>query len=125
MPFSFLPFSLSPFLPFSTPFLPPFPDPTSRIKKLTIDEIVDLWNNDLEEHVKSFRQQAMEIKKWDEQLISNGNKIFKLQSQVTQVQKHQQALERSVDHIKTYQKDLYSLVTTLEKRKFSCVWQCI
>lgn len=73
-------------------------DPTSRIKGLTVQEIVTMWNtgtciclqavllslpcdeasfllSELDDHVAAFRVQAEEVKKWDEQLRRNGQKV--------------------------------------------------
>jgi len=80
-----------------------------------VEEIIDLWNKDLEDHVQSFTEQANEIKKWDQQHFENGDKIIKLQQNVQDVQLSQQRLNRIIETIKTNQQDLFQVITELEK----------
>jgi len=40
-----------------------------------VEDIITQWNSDLEEQVKSFTEQALEVKKWDEQLFENGTRV--------------------------------------------------
>jgi len=74
-----------------------------------------MWNKDLEDHVTAFTDQALEIKKWDQQLIDNGNKIITLQKSVQQAQVAQSKLNRIIQTIKISQQDLMGLVDQLEK----------
>ena len=47
----------------------------SRIKDLTVKQIIEQWNQDLESHVRSFMEQAREVRKWDEQVLDTSAKV--------------------------------------------------
>jgi len=81
-----------------------------------VEEILALWNRDLEEHVAAFTEQALEIKKWDRMLIDNSNKIQQLQQLVNKVQEKQTALSGTLASIKSHQEELATMIDKLEKQ---------
>lgn len=49
--------------------------PPSMLKGKTIEEIVNGWSSDLENHVRQFKKFAAEVAVWDRALIENGNNV--------------------------------------------------
>lgn len=63
----------------------------------------------------SFIDQALEVRKWDQQLIDTGNKIVNLQKSVAGAQIAQVKLNSVLDTIRTNQQDLLHMIERLEK----------
>jgi len=40
-----------------------------------VKQIIEQWNQDLESHVRSFMEQAREVRKWDEQVLDTSSKV--------------------------------------------------
>lgn len=70
----------------------------------------------MEEHVAAFTEQALEIRKWDRQLIENSNKIQSLQRLVNQAQGKQGELGTTLSGIKNNQAELAAMIDKLEKQ---------
>ena len=49
--------------------------PPSMLRGKTIEEIVNKWSSDLENHVQEFNRFAAEVAVWDRTLIDNGNTV--------------------------------------------------
>jgi nuclear pore complex protein Nup62 len=49
--------------------------PPSMLRGKTIEEIVNRWSTDLENHVREFNKFAGEVAVWDRALIENGNNV--------------------------------------------------
>ncbi|KAF9498483.1 hypothetical protein BDN71DRAFT_1503914 [Pleurotus eryngii] len=89
--------------------------PPSMLRGKTIEEIVNRWSNELETHVRDFNRFAGEIAVWDRALIENGKSLAALFSHVTAVEREQNEIDQSLDHIEQQQKDLSSTLDSYEK----------
>lgn len=88
----------------------------SRIKNKTVEEIIEIWNRDLEDQVIAFHEQACIIQQWDEELMKNLAKLNTVQQSVMNVELSQQKLRRILDGIKVAQHDLVSMLDLLEQQ---------
>ncbi len=79
-----------------------------------MEEILNQWTRDLDEHVSTFTEQALRIRTRDQQLIEHGQKIMALQRNVQSVQMDQLKLTRVLETIKSNEEDLSQLITHLE-----------
>jgi len=73
------------------------------------------WTADLEAHVKQFMRQAVDVARWDREVLQNGQKILKLTTEVEKLQAMQAELDRGLESINTQQEDVHQLLTELEK----------
>ncbi len=55
-----------------------------------LEEAINKWTLDLEEHEKIFLSQATQVNAWDMMLVANGEKIVKLNETVEKVKADQQ-----------------------------------
>jgi nuclear pore complex protein Nup62 len=86
-----------------------------RIKKSTVGEIIDLWNQDLEEHVHSFTEQAVEVKRWDEKLMDSRGRILKLQHGVQIVKTYQEELDKKLEQLQVNQNGYRHMIERIEE----------
>jgi len=89
--------------------------PPSMLRGKTIEEIVNRWSADLETHVQEFNKFAGEVAVWDRALIENGNNLAALYSHVLAVEREQNDIDQSLDHIEQQQKDLSATLDAYEK----------
>lgn len=68
----------------------------------------------MEEQVRSFTNQAVEVAKWDKEIMENGDKIFKLQHEVQRVHVAQKELDQNLEIIYTQQTELHQMLESLE-----------
>jgi nuclear pore complex protein Nup62 len=85
-----------------------------QLASKSIEQIVNDWTSDLEKHVKLFTKQAVEVARWDRQVLENGQKIFRLRAEVEQVKSAQGELDRNLELIHTEQNELHELLTQME-----------
>ncbi|CAG0896020.1 unnamed protein product [Darwinula stevensoni] len=79
-----------------------------------LEENINKWNNDLEEHVKLFLGQATQVNAWDQLLISNGEKISELNESLSRAKSDQERLENELDYIASQQREIEEILTPLE-----------
>lgn len=89
---------------------------STRLKHGTVEDIIGLWNRELEDHASAFVDQALLIAKWDELMLENLKKIIHLQNQVTSVQKQQTQLNGLLDTIRTNQEEFNTVLDELEEK---------
>lgn len=46
------------------------------LKNKTVEQIINKWNTELEEDVTTFTKLAVQVSKWDSQLLQNEEKVF-------------------------------------------------
>jgi len=73
-----------------------------------------LWNKELEDHVATFMEHALEVKSWDERMFKNHDIIVNLDSQVEDVKFEQKKLDKILNKIKTNNNDLLEQIVGLE-----------
>jgi nuclear pore complex protein Nup62 len=49
--------------------------PPSILRGKTIEEIVNKWTSDLDNHIREFNKLAGEVAVWDRALMENGNNV--------------------------------------------------
>ncbi|KAH7924033.1 hypothetical protein BV22DRAFT_1130143 [Leucogyrophana mollusca] len=89
--------------------------PPSMLRGKTIEEIVNKWSADLETHVREFNRFAGEVAVWDRALMENGNNLAALYSHVLAVEREQNDIDQSLDHIEQQQKDLSATLDAYER----------
>lgn len=82
------------------------PPPTSRLKNKSMEEIINRWTSDLEQYKAQFVTQADEIKKYDEVLISNGEKIVNLHTKTQEAEKTQARMDTVLQQLENEQEEL-------------------
>eukprot|EP00698_Gefionella_okellyi_P021590 TRINITY_DN7030_c0_g1_i2.p1 TRINITY_DN7030_c0_g1~~TRINITY_DN7030_c0_g1_i2.p1 ORF type:complete len:484 (+),score=128.23 TRINITY_DN7030_c0_g1_i2:31-1452(+) len=90
------------------------PEFQSQIKAKNLEEILAVWNGELDQHVQTFIEQARAVAQWDRLLIENGDKILDLHRDVTQLSSQQKEVDMNLEAIKAQQNDLGSLLQSLE-----------
>jgi len=85
-----------------------------RIVGWTIDTILCTWREELEQHVKSFMQQAAQIKQWDQKLFEKSSEVIQLQKDVAGVFEAQKLMDSTLEKIKTQQQTMATTLTQVE-----------
>jgi len=71
-----------------------------------MEEIINRWTSDLEKYKAEFVQQAGDIKKWDNILIENGEKITNLFSETLEAEKTQGRMDTVLQQLESDQEEL-------------------
>jgi len=79
-----------------------------------LENIINEWGTELEDHVNTFTRQAIEVAKWDREVMENGDKIFKLHTEVNRLQVAQKELDQNLEMIFTQQTELHQLLESIE-----------
>ncbi|GJE84456.1 hypothetical protein PsYK624_005320 [Phanerochaete sordida] len=87
----------------------------SILRGKTIEEIVNKWTADLEEHVKSFGKFATEVAVWDRALIDSGNNLSALYATLIAAEREQNDVDQSLDHIEQQQRELAATLDAYEQ----------
>jgi nuclear pore complex protein Nup62 len=87
---------------------------SAALKNKTVEEIINMWNSELEEDAITFRRQAIEIAKWDRILLENSDKILALHGNVKRVELAQKQLDSNLEMISRQQGELHELMDQLE-----------
>lgn len=66
-----------------------------------LEESINKWTLELEEHEKVFINQANQINVWDKLLIANGDKIVTLNKEVDRVKLEQDHLDQELNYVVT------------------------
>ncbi|OAX43848.1 hypothetical protein K503DRAFT_765463 [Rhizopogon vinicolor AM-OR11-026] len=89
--------------------------PPSALRGKTIEEIVNKWSSELEVHVREFNKFAGEVAVWDRALMENGNNLATLFTHVQALEREQNDIDQSLDHIEQQQKDLSATLDAYER----------
>jgi len=87
----------------------------SEIKDLKLDEVVNKWSEEIEELVEKFRKQAVQVGRWDRQIINNEDRIVLLHQELQTLQASHKELEMNLDTVLAQQTELHNLLDGLEK----------
>jgi len=85
-----------------------------RIAGWTIDTILRTWQQELDEHVNTFMQQASQIKHWDNKLFQNSSQVIQLQKEVAKVFEAQKSMDITLGKIKAQQQTMANTLSDLE-----------
>jgi nuclear pore complex protein Nup62 len=55
------------------------------LKNKQLEEIINEWSSELEEHVRSFTKEAIKVSKWDKEMIENGEQVGNILSLLIQM----------------------------------------
>jgi len=88
----------------------------SALRGKNKEEIINMWNGELEECLIAFRKQAIKIAKWDRLLIENCDRIMQLRDMVQRNQSAQKQLDSDLEIINRQQEELHQLLGQLEER---------
>ncbi|XP_018327171.1 nuclear pore glycoprotein p62-like isoform X2 [Agrilus planipennis] len=80
-----------------------------------LEDAINKWTIDLEEQEKLFTNQAKQLNAWDCLLISNGEKVLQLNSNIEKVKQQQEQLDQELDFVLAQQNELESCIIPLEK----------
>ena len=72
------------------------------------------WLNDTSKYKAQFFRQAEEIKKWDQLLIENGEKISKLYNDTTEEEKKQNRIDTQLSYLENEQDELSDILDHYE-----------
>lgn len=87
----------------------------STLKNKTIEEILTAWNEELENQVQEFQRQAVNLKEWDRKILSNAERVGKLNSRVSEMEQLQKNLEQGVNYVTMQQAELESLLDAIDR----------
>lgn len=79
-----------------------------------MDEIMSRWLNDTAKYKAQFVRQADEIKKWDQLLVENGEKISKLFNDTIEEEKKQTRVETQLTYLENEQNELSDVLDHYE-----------
>ncbi|KAJ8595290.1 hypothetical protein M405DRAFT_857379 [Rhizopogon salebrosus TDB-379] len=89
--------------------------PPSALRGKTAEEIVNKWSSELEVQVREFNKFAGEVAVWDRALMENGNNLATLFTHVHALEREQNDIDQSLDHIEQQQKDLSATLDAYER----------
>jgi nuclear pore complex protein Nup62 len=84
------------------------------LKNKNLEDIINDWSTQLEDHVGTFTKQAHQVAEWDNKIIDNGAKIMKIYEHVNKVQVSQKELDQTLELIFTQQQELNGMLDSLE-----------
>jgi len=90
-------------------------DPLRRVKNLNVEKIVNLWNQDLEEHARVFFEQARLVQEWDEKFVDNREKLNQLDVELGRVQTKHEELHLVLNNMEGSQTELEDLLNNIER----------
>ncbi|OLL24770.1 Nucleoporin NSP1 [Neolecta irregularis DAH-3] len=95
--------------------IPAAPAPPS-LKNKSLDEIVTRWTNDLDKYSKEFQQLSNKVAKWDQDLVSNADKISNLYALTVQAEQSQGKIDQGLGYIESQQSELSSILDIYESQ---------
>jgi nuclear pore complex protein Nup62 len=87
---------------------------SSALRHQTMEEIVNRWSADLEQHVKTFTRQAVAIGKWDLEVMQNGSRIHELYKEARQLEVAQKEIDQNLQIVGGKQSELDQMLKQLE-----------
>ncbi|OQR94030.1 nuclear pore glycoprotein [Thraustotheca clavata] len=80
----------------------------------TVEDIINMWSEQLENHAMAFTNEAVRVSHWDTELMENQKKLGDLAIDVRRLQMAQKELNANLDTISAYQMELDSTLENLE-----------
>lgn len=93
----------------------PAPNPQSRLKNKSMDEIITRWATDLSKYQKEFQKQAEQVSAWDRMLVENSEKIQKLYGSTLEAERAMTEVERQLTAVENDQEELTTWLNQYEK----------
>jgi nuclear pore complex protein Nup62 len=86
----------------------------NRLKGKNLDEIINTWTSELEQHRREFHAQAVKMSERDQQLIENGAHITQLYREMERLESHQHDVNRQLEYIEVQQRDMENALNQYE-----------
>ncbi|KDO15930.1 hypothetical protein SPRG_18530, partial [Saprolegnia parasitica CBS 223.65] len=86
----------------------------AEYKDKTVEDIINMWSEQLENHAMAFTNEAVRVSHWDAELMENQKKLGDLAIDVRRLQMAQKELNANLDTISAYQLELDATLETLE-----------
>ncbi|KNC96006.1 uncharacterized protein SPPG_09559 [Spizellomyces punctatus DAOM BR117] len=80
----------------------------STLKNRTMEEILQRWNQELDQCTKEFHRQAVEVQNWDRIILENSYSISKLCEQLNEAETLQKEIDDNLGYISSQQNSLDS-----------------
>lgn len=93
----------------------PAPNPQSRLKNKSMDEIITRWATDLSKYQKEFQKQAEQVSAWDRMLVENSEKIQRLYGSTLEAERAMTEVERQLTAVENDQEELTTWLDQYEK----------
>ncbi|WFD08195.1 FG-nucleoporin nsp1 [Malassezia vespertilionis] len=107
-------------MPSSKPSATPAPSSTaapSMLRGKSVEEIVKMWQTELDASAKEFGRQADEVAGWDRVLLNGGDEISKLVASITQAEERQLGIDQTLDYVEQQQTELNTLLDAYESQR--------
>lgn len=82
-----------------------------------MEDIVKMWQDELDASIKEFSLQAGEVAAWDRVLLKGADEISKLVTQVSQAEERHTGIEQTLDHVEQQQAELNALLDAYEAQR--------
>ncbi|EDP41924.1 hypothetical protein MGL_3605 [Malassezia globosa CBS 7966] len=89
----------------------------SLLRGKSMEDIVKMWQDELDASIKEFSQQAGEVAAYDRVLLKGGDEISKLVTQITQAEERQSGIDQTLDYVEQQQAELNALMDTYEQQR--------
>lgn len=88
----------------------------SLLRGKSVQEIVAMWQEELDASVKDFGRQAGEIAAWDRVLLKGGDEMSHLVNSISKAEERQGGIEQTLDYVEQQQTELNSLLDSYESQ---------
>lgn len=95
----------------------------SILRNKTIEQIINQWNEGLNEQLVLFHQQAKDISAWDRTVTDNGERIAQAYEELLQLESTQKEIGQSLEYMESQQQELNKLLDSLEQQVASLLDQ--
>jgi nuclear pore complex protein Nup62 len=89
---------------------------SATLRNKTLEEIINQWNDDLNEQLHAFHSQAKSTSALDKIIIDNGDQIGQAYEELLQLESIQKEIDQSLDYIDSQQQELNKLLDVLEQQ---------
>ena len=96
---------------------PSVPATPSLLRGKSIEEIVKMWQDELDACIKDFGRQAGEVAAWDRVLLRGGDEISKLVTHISQAEERQLKIDQTLDYVEQQQTELSALLDQYEGQR--------
>ena len=89
----------------------------SLLRGKSMEDIVKMWQGELDASIKEFSQQAGEVAAYDRVLLKGGDEISRLVAQIAQAEERQSGIDQTLDYVEQQQTELNALLDTYESQR--------
>ena len=89
----------------------------SLLRGKSMEDIVKMWQGELDASIKEFSQQAGEVAAYDRVLLKGGDEISRLVAQIAQAEERQSGIDQTLDYVEQQQTELNALLDTYEGQR--------